>query len=103
MGIVSVAPPPARVGPITVGVRIIKQEGVAALYNGASATVLRQSLYSTTRMGLYDYLKHKWSDQKAGGNMSLSGKIAFGLLAGGVGAAVGNPADLAIIRMQAFT
>ncbi|XP_028783982.1 mitochondrial uncoupling protein 5 [Neltuma alba] len=97
----SVGPPPARIGPIAVGVRIIKQEGVAALYNGVSATVLRQSLYSTTRMGLYDYLKHKWSDQKAGGNMSLSRKIVAGLLAGGVGAAVGNPADLAMVRMQA--
>ncbi|KAF7809351.1 mitochondrial uncoupling protein 5-like [Senna tora] len=89
---------PPRIGPIAVGVRIIRQEGLAALYSGVSATVLRQCLYSTTRMGLYDYLKQIWSD---GGTMSLSRKIAAGLLAGGIGAAVGNPADLAMVRMQA--
>ncbi|KAK7252427.1 hypothetical protein RIF29_36353 [Crotalaria pallida] len=88
-----------RVGPIAVGVRLVQQEGVAALFSGVSATVLRQTLYSTTRMGLYDVLKQKWSS--AGGNMPLSRKIEAGLIAGGIGAAVGNPADVAMVRMQA--
>ncbi|KAE9613343.1 hypothetical protein Lal_00027297 [Lupinus albus] len=87
-----------RVGPIAVGIRLVQQEGVAALFSGVSATVLRQTLYSTTRMGLYDVLKQKWS---IGGNMPLSRKIEAGLIAGGVGAAVGNPADVAMVRMQA--
>ncbi|OIV93039.1 hypothetical protein TanjilG_20701 [Lupinus angustifolius] len=87
-----------RMGPIAVGVRLVQQEGVAALFSGVSATVLRQTLYSTTRMGLYDVLKQKWS---TGGNMPLSRKIEAGLIAGGIGAAVGNPADVAMVRMQA--
>lgn len=93
-------PPPPRVGPIGVGVKIVQQEGVAALFSGVSATVLRQTLYSTTRMGLYDILKTKWSDPNSG-NMTLSRKITAGLIAGGIGAAVGNPADVAMVRMQA--
>ncbi|KAL3721796.1 hypothetical protein ACJRO7_034179 [Eucalyptus globulus] len=93
-------PPPPRVGLVTVGVRLVRQEGVAALYSGVSATVLRQTLYSTTRMGLYDVLKQKWTDP-ATGNMPLTRKIVAGLIAGGIGAAVGNPADLAMVRMQA--
>ncbi|XP_019185637.1 PREDICTED: mitochondrial uncoupling protein 5 [Ipomoea nil] len=93
-------PPPPRVGPITVGVRIVQQEGVAALFSGVSATVLRQTLYSTTRMGLYDMMKQKWSDPKTN-NMPLAKKIGAGLIAGGIGAAVGNPADVAMVRMQA--
>ncbi|KAK9285823.1 hypothetical protein L1049_025024 [Liquidambar formosana] len=99
---IHVAPPPpaARVGLITVGVRIVQQEGVAALFSGVSATVLRQTLYSTTRMGLYDILKQKWTDPKSG-NMPLVRKIGAGLVAGGIGAAVGNPADVAMVRMQA--
>ncbi|KAJ6289938.1 hypothetical protein OIU78_025793 [Salix suchowensis] len=48
------APPPPRVGPLSIGVRIIQTEGAAALFSGISATLLRQTLYSTTRMGLYD-------------------------------------------------
>ncbi|KAF7817021.1 mitochondrial uncoupling protein 5-like [Senna tora] len=89
-----------RAGPISVGVRIVQSEGVAALFSGVSATVLRQTLYSTTRMGLYDVLKHKWADPDAG-NMPLIRKIAAGLIAGGIGAAIGNPADVAMVRMQA--
>ncbi|MQL67677.1 MC/SLC25 family protein, partial [Streptomyces vinaceus] len=81
----------ASVGPVAVGVKIIQQEGVAALFSGVSATVLRQTLYSTTRMGLYDMLKQKWTDPNTN-SMPLSKKIVAGLIAGGIGAAVGNPA-----------
>ncbi|KAK6923334.1 Mitochondrial substrate/solute carrier [Dillenia turbinata] len=95
------APPsPPRAGPIAVGIKIVRQEGVAALFSGVSATVLRQTLYSTTRMGLYDILKQKWTD-KDSGVFPLSRKIAAGLISGGIGAAVGNPADVAMVRMQA--
>ncbi|CAI9758200.1 unnamed protein product [Fraxinus pennsylvanica] len=93
-------PPPPRVGPISVGVRIIQQDGAKALFSGVSATILRQTLYSTTRMGLYDILKKKWTDPNTK-NMPLMMKITAGLVAGGIGAAVGNPADVAMVRMQA--
>ena len=92
--------PVTRVGPITVGVRIIQQEGIPALFSGVSATVLRQTLYSTTRMGLYDILKQKWTNPETK-TMPLSQKIFAGLIAGGIGAACGNPADVAMVRMQA--
>ncbi|GAB2257760.1 hypothetical protein Droror1_Dr00013920 [Drosera rotundifolia] len=94
------APAPPRAGLVTVGMKLVKQEGAKALFSGVSATVLRQTLYSTTRMGLYDMMKKKWSDPVTG-NMPLGTKISAGLIAGGIGAAVGNPADLAMVRMQA--
>lgn len=93
--------PQPRVGLVSVGVRLVQQEGVTALFSGISATVLRQTLYSTTRMGLYEVLKNKWTDREAGGTMPLVRKIEAGLIAGGVGAAIGNPADVAMVRMQA--
>ncbi|KAG2705004.1 hypothetical protein I3760_05G032500 [Carya illinoinensis] len=100
-GTLHVAQPP-RVGPISIAARIIQTEGLAAVFSGVSATILRQTLYSTSRMGLYDILKRKWSDSNSGsGNLPLMRKIAAGLIAGGVGAAVGNPADVAMVRMQA--
>ncbi|KAJ6843367.1 putative mitochondrial uncoupling protein 5 [Iris pallida] len=90
---------PPRPGPLAVGAQILRSEGPAALFSGVSATVLRQTLYSTTRMGLYDVMKTRWSDDS--GYLPLPRKIAAGLLAGGIGAAVGNPADVAMVRMQA--
>ncbi|KAK8492935.1 hypothetical protein V6N13_076680 [Hibiscus sabdariffa] len=93
-------PAAARAGPIATGIRIFKTEGVAALFSGVSATMLRQTLYSTTRMGIYDILKQKWSDKETK-TMPLASKIGAGLIAGGIGAAIGNPADVAMVRMQA--
>ncbi|PSR99829.1 Mitochondrial uncoupling protein [Actinidia chinensis var. chinensis] len=93
-------PPAAKAGPVSVGIKIFQTEGVSALFSGVSATVLRQTLYSTTRMGLYEIFKQKWSDPDSG-TLSLGRKIAAGLVAGGIGAAVGNPADVAMVRMQA--
>ncbi|KAL4566087.1 hypothetical protein LXL04_030197 [Taraxacum kok-saghyz] len=92
--------PVVRSGPVSVGVKIFQTEGVAALFSGISATVLRQTLYSTTRMGLYEIFREKWTDPNTG-TFSLTRKITAGLLAGGIGAAVGNPADVAMVRMQA--
>lgn len=91
---------PPKPGPLAVGIKIVRSEGAAALFSGVSATVLRQTLYSTTRMGLYDVLKQRWTDPETG-TMPLTSKLGAGLIAGGIGAAVGNPADVAMVRMQA--
>ncbi|KAL6011486.1 Mitochondrial uncoupling protein 5 [Asimina triloba] len=91
---------PPRVGPISIGVRIARYEGLRALFSGVSATVLRQTLYSTTRMGLYEILKSNWSDADSG-TIPLPRKITAGLIVGAVGATVGNPANVAMVRMQA--
>ncbi|CAM0876623.1 unnamed protein product [Alopecurus aequalis] len=95
-----IAAPPVKPGPIATAAQILRAEGAAGLFSGISATMLRQTLYSTTRMGLYDILKKRWTPEDAG-VLPLHRKIAAGLVAGGVGAAVGNPADLAMVRMQA--
>ncbi|GKE09411.1 mitochondrial uncoupling protein 5-like protein [Tanacetum coccineum] len=48
-------------------------------------------------MGLYEIFREKWTDRTTG-EFSLARKISAGLLAGGIGAAVGNPADVAMVR-----
>lgn len=62
--------------------KIIRQQGVFALYSGISASLLRQMTYSTTRFGIYEVGK-----QKMGNDTGFLGKI---LLAGGAGAAGGK-------------
>ncbi|MCO5598128.1 hypothetical protein L7F22_052220 [Adiantum nelumboides] len=94
----SFKPSASRIGPITMGVRVVQQEGVAALFSGVSATLLRQATYSTTRMGLYDIMKSNWEE---GNRLALHKKVLAGLIAGAIGAAVDNPADMAMVRMHA--
>ena len=90
-------------GPFRVGLEVARLEGVTALYSGVSATLLRQVLYSSTRMGLYELLKHQWQDHgpHEGSGLPLHKKVTAALVSGGFGAIVGNPADLAMVRMQA--
>jgi solute carrier family 25 oxoglutarate transporter 11 len=94
-----------RIGPVGMCMNVVQTEGIRALYSGVSASVLRQFLYSSTRIGLYEHLKMQWRDprqqQQQGTGLPLVKKVTAALLAGAAGAAVGNPADLAMVRMQA--
>jgi dicarboxylate transporter 10 len=44
-------------GMLTTMVYIVRNEGIFAVYNGLSASLLRQGTYSTVRFGLYDQFK----------------------------------------------
>ncbi|CAK7355180.1 unnamed protein product [Dovyalis caffra] len=83
-------PPPSRAGPLSIGVLIIQLKGAAALFSDVSATILRQTLYSTTCVGLYDVLKHRWTDVINTNNMPLVRKIVARLISSAVRAAVGS-------------
>eukprot|EP00899_Mesostigma_viride_P019487 jgi/Mesvir1/2753/Mv14370-RA.1 len=89
---------------LSTGLRISRDEGASALYKGVSATLLRQGIYSSVRFGVYDIIKKSIAPVDHGGKASplpLYLKVLAGMASGAVGAAVGNPADLAMVRMQA--
>ena len=81
---------------------ILKSQGIAVFYTGIGAAVLRQMLYGSSRLGLFrifsDYLK---LHHMAGNALPVTLKVGAALLAGAIAALVGNPADLALVRMQA--
>ena len=65
------------------------------------SALMRQALYTTTRLGIYfslsDYLKYTVN---GGENMTSFQRVYSSLIAGGIGSIVGTPADLVLIRMQ---
>ncbi|RIA81342.1 mitochondrial carrier domain-containing protein [Glomus cerebriforme] len=79
-------------------IRIVKDEGIRGLYSGLSASILRQITYSTMRFGVYDKLKNIVSKNQE--QLSFPKKIFCASLAGSIGGAFGNPADLVMVRMQ---
>ncbi|XP_075980591.1 mitochondrial 2-oxoglutarate/malate carrier protein-like [Anticarsia gemmatalis] len=83
----------------TVASNIVKNEGVKGLYKGLSAGLFRQATYTTGRLGcfnaLFDVYKAKY------GTPELGVKILLGMIAGSVGAFIGTPAEVALIRMTA--
>jgi len=79
---------------------ILKKEGPVAMYTGLSAGLLRQATYTTTRLGIYTWLFEMFSGPE-GKPPGFFMKAGLGMAAGVVGAFVGTPAEVALIRMTA--
>ncbi|XP_039250064.1 mitochondrial 2-oxoglutarate/malate carrier protein-like [Styela clava] len=77
---------------------ILRSEGVVGIYTGLSAGLLRQATYTTTRLGVYTMLMDKVS-KKDGTPPNFFTKAALGMTAGAIGAFVGTPAEISLIRM----
>lgn len=87
--------------PTSIGVikTAIRNDGVIGLYRGLGASVLRQSIYSTTRIGVYTSLSEFFRDRYQSAP-SLNMTICIAAFAGATGAYVGNPADVGLIRIM---
>ena len=90
----------SKPGPLTVARNIVAQGRLLDLYSGLSAGLLRQCLYTTARMGLFDTFMRILSEGRDPKSISFAERGAAGIGAGGLAAVIGNPADLALIRMQ---
>jgi solute carrier family 25 oxoglutarate transporter 11 len=86
-------------GPLTVAANMLKNEGLGGMYKGIDSALTRQVVYTGSRLGLFDYFK----DMAKGpdGKLPAWKSAVCALGAGGIAAVIGNPADLALIRMQA--
>ncbi|KAI1265386.1 mitochondrial carrier domain-containing protein [Xylariaceae sp. FL1019] len=88
--------------PISVTREILAQGKALDLYTGLSAGLLRQAVYTTARLGFFDtFMKNLAERAKGKGtDVGFTERAGAGLAAGGLAAFIGNPADLALIRMQ---
>jgi dicarboxylate transporter 10 len=66
-------------------VKVIRDDGFLALYNGLSASCLRQGTYTTIRFAIYGAIKSMKTDS----NLSFIEKISLAAGSGAVGAFFG--------------
>jgi hypothetical protein len=71
--------------------------GIPSLWAGLSASVLRQSTYSTARFGLYTILAQKAKEFNRTDALSTSWTIACAGAAGGLAGLVGNPTEVSLL------
>jgi len=96
----------ARTGPkptpLSVTREILASGKVLDLYTGLSAGLLRQAVYTTARLGFFDTFMGTLTKRakESGNKIGFAERAGAGLSAGGLAAMIGNPADLALIRMQ---
>lgn len=100
---------------------LIKQEGPLGFYRGLAPSLMRESSYSSLRLGLYEPIRdaivrilssnstenvpgalHLQASQvePVAGSSSLAVKFAAGATSGILGSGLANPADLIKVRMQ---
>ncbi|CAJ2511618.1 Uu.00g072430.m01.CDS01 [Anthostomella pinea] len=77
---------------------IYKTSGPTGLYNGLTASLLRQMTYSTVRFGVYEDLKRRYTPE--GTKPSLPLLIGLSSFSGFLGGISGNAADVTNVRMQ---
>ncbi|KAF7553225.1 hypothetical protein G7046_g7154 [Stylonectria norvegica] len=96
---ISTGPKPT---PLSVTRQIIASGRALDLYTGLSAGLLRQAVYTTARLGIFDTFMKSLTvrAKEEGRQIGFSERATAGLTAGGIAAMIGNPADLALIRMQ---
>lgn len=76
-----------------------------SLWQGLSASILRQCTYSTARFALYGWLttaaKQRSSKRGSSTTTGFGTTLACSSLAGGVAGLIGNPAEIVLVRMCA--
>jgi len=87
-----------KIGVVGQTIKIVKGEGVLGLYNGLSASLVRQLTYSTTRFAIYELGKQYLSPN--GEPIPFSQRLILAAGAGGCGGFVGTPGDMVNVRMQ---
>jgi len=77
--------------------RLTMAEGhFTAIYQGLTASLLRQLTYSMVRIGAYEAIKGQLTNGKRPTTTQL---VLAGAIAGGLGGVAGNPADIVLVRM----
>ncbi|RVE48025.1 hypothetical protein evm_007337 [Chilo suppressalis] len=83
---------------------MLKCEGASALYRGLTAGLMRQATATTTRLLVYNLLNDHLKRLHGLPNtttLPTQEKVLIGLCAGLAGAFVGNPSEVALVRMMA--
>uniref|UniRef100_A0A7S0JLE6 Mitochondrial 2-oxoglutarate/malate carrier protein n=1 Tax=Calcidiscus leptoporus TaxID=127549 RepID=A0A7S0JLE6_9EUKA len=92
-------------GTIDATTTIARRGGLHELYAGISAAWLRQITYGSGRLGIYSYLldfdRRLRASRADSSSPSFVLKLMMGITSGSVGAAMGTPAELALVRMGA--
>lgn len=83
-------------------VKLVSEEGLSSLTLGLHATLLRECIYSTIRMGAYEPILKVFNSNNDLYPSPFM-KYLSSLISGGLGAALANPTDLIKVQFQAAT
>ena len=74
------------------------KQGFRVMYRGLDSAILRQLVYASARLGLYNF-GINWAN-KSDRKVNKLEKVGLSMISGLFGALVGTPFDIALIRRQ---
>lgn len=80
---------------------MVRTEGVSSIYAGLSASLMRQAVYGTARIGLHRTISNELSARNKGKPLSFGTKMLSAICSGSIAVVAGTPFDVALVRMQA--
>jgi solute carrier family 25 (mitochondrial oxoglutarate transporter), member 11 len=80
---------------------MIQRDGITSVYAGLSASIMRQAVYGTARIGLHRTFSDMLIKRNGGQPLDFGTKILGGMASGGIAVTIGTPFDVALVRMQA--
>eukprot|EP00043_Microstomoeca_roanoka_P000843 m.29436 g.29436 ORF g.29436 m.29436 type:complete len:321 (-) comp10528_c0_seq1:317-1279(-) len=89
----------ASAGMVATASMIVRKEGVRYLWRGCPPALLRQIIYSGSRLCLYEVLRDSVFKKDSDGTFSSWKAASCGLLAGALGQAIASPTDLVKVRL----
>ena len=79
---------------------MVKNEGITSIYAGLSASIMRQLIYGTARIGLHRSFSDALVERNGGKPISFGMKTLSGMASGSIAVCIGTPFDVALVRMQ---
>ena len=79
---------------------LAQTEGVGACYAGLSASLMRQAIYGTARIGLHRTISNKLVERNNHQTLPFYTKVFAGMCSGAIAVCIGTPMDVALVRMQ---
>ena len=76
---------------------MIAKEGVAGLYSGLSAGIIRQVFYASSRFGLFEVFRDTMAKYR---ETDIWSRLIVGCASGGAAAYISCPAEVSLVRMS---
>lgn len=92
---------PPGTGMLGVASGIVARDGVAGLYAGLSASIMRQAVYGTARLGMHREFSDSMKKASPTGEISALQSAGSAMLSGALASVIGTPFDVSLVRMQA--
>jgi len=78
--------------------KTLSEHGVASLYDGISAGIMRQVFYATSRFGLFETFRDYLHEIR--GKTDFAARVGIGAITGGMAAYISCPMEVATVRLS---